>query len=46
MADESAANANPPSFNLIGQYIRDMSFENPGAPASIMPCTVPKIVSA
>ena len=36
MADESAANANPPSFNLIGQYIRDMSFENPGAPQSIM----------
>jgi preprotein translocase subunit SecB len=34
MADETAAN--PPSFNLIGQYIRDMSFENPGAPASIM----------
>jgi preprotein translocase subunit SecB len=32
MADEPAA----PSFNLIGQYIRDMSFENPGAPASIM----------
>ena len=44
MADENAAgstaNANaqgtPPSFNLIGQYIRDMSFENPGAPGSIM----------
>jgi len=36
MADENAANANPPSFSLIGQYIRDMSFENPGAPASIM----------
>ena len=35
MADESGANA-APSFNLIGQYIRDMSFENPGAPASIM----------
>src|SRR5689334_5963041 len=34
MADETAAN--PQSFNLIGQYIRDMSFENPGAPASIM----------
>ena len=34
MADETAANS--PSFNLIGQYIRDMSFENPGAPASIM----------
>jgi preprotein translocase subunit SecB len=38
MADESAANnqATPPSFSLIGQYIRDMSFENPGAPGSIM----------
>jgi preprotein translocase subunit SecB len=43
MADENAAggtsNANAqqgttPSFNLIGQYIRDMSFENPGAPGS------------
>ena len=42
MSDDSAAgaNANPqqaaPSFNLIGQYIRDMSFENPGAPGSVM----------
>ncbi|HZY68271.1 MAG TPA: protein-export chaperone SecB [Devosia sp.] len=45
MSDETAAggnsSANPqastqPSFNLIGQYIRDMSFENPGAPASVM----------
>jgi preprotein translocase subunit SecB len=41
MADEtnSAANAGQqptPSFNLVGQYIRDMSFENPGAPVSIM----------
>ncbi|MBI4922198.1 MAG: protein-export chaperone SecB [Devosia nanyangense] len=40
MADETVANANAqanaPSFNLIGQYIRDMSFENPGAPGSIM----------
>ena len=39
MADDAAASANcqqPPSFNLIGQYIRDMSFENPGAPGSIM----------
>lgn len=41
MADETAAGATAnaqtaPSFNLIGQYIRDMSFENPGAPASIM----------
>jgi len=38
MVDDNTANAsaNPPSFNLIGQYIRDMSFENPGAPGSIM----------
>ena len=25
-----------PSFSLMGQYIRDLSFENPGAPASNM----------
>jgi preprotein translocase subunit SecB len=36
MADETAANATSASFSLIGQYIRDMSFESPGAPASIM----------
>lgn len=41
MADEnpgagSTGAAAGPSFNLIGQYIRDLSFENPGAPASIM----------
>ena len=28
--------ANLPSLNIIGQYIRDLSFENPDAPASIM----------
>lgn len=43
MADDTqtatAPGANPadaPSMNLIGQYIRDLSFENPGAPGSIM----------
>jgi preprotein translocase subunit SecB len=41
MADDSnaadATQANEaPSMNLIGQYIRDLSFENPGAPASIL----------
>jgi len=41
MADENAGADNSgaaatPSFNLIGQYIRDLSFENPGAPTSIM----------
>jgi preprotein translocase subunit SecB len=29
-----AATAAQPSFNLVGQYIRDLSFENPGAPQS------------
>ncbi len=42
MADETQggatpqAAANPPSMNLIGQYIRDLSFENPGAPGSML----------
>ncbi|SFV37676.1 preprotein translocase subunit SecB [Devosia crocina] len=27
---------NAPSMNLVGQYIRDLSFENPGAPGSIL----------
>jgi preprotein translocase subunit SecB len=28
--------ANAPTMNLVGQYVRDLSFENPGAPQSIM----------
>jgi len=41
MADENQGAAAPqaanaPSMNLVGQYIRDLFFENPGAPASIM----------
>lgn len=45
MADENTASPTPagsnnaapaPSYNLIGQYIRDLSFENPGAPGSIL----------
>jgi len=35
VADEPSAD-NAPSMNLIGQYIRDLSFESPGAPGSIM----------
>ncbi|ODT72818.1 MAG: protein-export chaperone SecB [Pelagibacterium sp. SCN 63-23] len=27
---------NQPSMNLVGQYIRDLSFENPGAPATLL----------
>jgi len=41
MADENQGAAAPqpgtaPSMNLVGQYVRDLSFENPGAPASIL----------
>jgi preprotein translocase subunit SecB len=44
MADENGASgtepqgntAPAPTFNLLGQYIRDLSFENPGAPNSIL----------
>ncbi|MBK8084638.1 MAG: protein-export chaperone SecB [Devosia sp.] len=41
MADElptgaAPANATAPSYSLVGQYIRDLSFENPGAPGSVM----------
>jgi preprotein translocase subunit SecB len=40
MSDETqggaAAQANAPTMNMVGQYIRDLSFENPGAPGSIM----------
>jgi preprotein translocase subunit SecB len=31
-----AAAAPTPVWQLVGQYIRDLSFENPGAPASIL----------
>ena len=40
MSDDTQGSASPqanaPSMNMVGQYIRDLSFENPGAPGSIM----------
>ena len=40
MADDNAtapaAAQTTPSFTLVGQYIRDLSFENPGAPSSML----------
>ena len=41
MADQTPAGAAPitntaPSYSLVGQYTRDLSFENPGAPGSVM----------
>ncbi|MGV8954928.1 MAG: protein-export chaperone SecB, partial [Cypionkella sp.] len=35
-AAAAAAQANAPMMNMVGQYIKDLSFENPGAPGSIM----------
>lgn len=35
MADINGAQ-NAPSLTMIGQYIKDLSFESPGAPGSIM----------
>ena len=35
-ADKAAEPTSPPTLNLLTQYIRDLSFENPNAPASIM----------
>ena len=42
MADQTPPEAAPanastaPSYSLVGQYTRDLSFENPGAPGSVM----------
>src|SRR6218665_4058158 len=40
MAEENtgaeATASTAPTMNMIGQYIRDLSFESPGAPGSIM----------
>ncbi|MGH6663886.1 MAG: protein-export chaperone SecB [Pseudolabrys sp.] len=31
----------PPQLNVVGQYIKDLSFENPNAPQSLAPGTSP-----
>ncbi|MEO6396320.1 MAG: protein-export chaperone SecB [Devosia sp.] len=41
MADDEAPASTPtpsaaPSYGLVGQYIRDLSFENPNSPASVI----------
>ena len=39
--NDAAAAAGPegtaPAFGIVGQYVRDLSFENPNAPASLVP---------
>lgn len=35
MANENTQGATSPSLNILAQYIKDLSFENPGAPRSL-----------
>lgn len=35
MADENSQGAASPSLNILAQYTKDLSFENPGAPRSL-----------
>src|SRR3954449_5059507 len=34
---EGAANQSPPQLNVLAQYVKDLSFENPNAPRSLQP---------
>lgn len=36
-ATETKGNGAPPTLNVLAQYIKDLSFENPGAPKSLGP---------
>ena len=38
-----AANQAQPSLNVLAQYVKDLSFENPNAPASLAPNQQPQI---
>jgi preprotein translocase subunit SecB len=33
--NDDGQNGNPPRLNVVGQYIKDLSFENPGVPNSV-----------
>ncbi len=36
-ATEAQGNGQAPTLNILAQYIKDLSFENPGAPKSLGP---------
>ncbi len=36
-ADAAASEGQPPGIHVLGQYIKDLSFENPNAPRSLRP---------
>lgn len=35
--EATAGNGQQPQLNILGQYVKDLSFENPGAPGSLGP---------
>ena len=39
--DPMAEGQMPPQLNILGQYLKDLSFENPGAPESLQPRNEP-----
>ena len=43
VAADAQAPQGPPSIRILAQYIRDLSFENPRAPASLVGGEAPKI---
>ncbi len=36
-AEAGAGNGQQPQLNILGQYVKDLSFENPGAPGTLGP---------
>jgi len=40
---EAKTDAAQPSLHIVGQYIKDLSFENPNAPGSLAPGAAPQI---
>jgi preprotein translocase subunit SecB len=43
--EEPQAQQNPPQLNVLGQYIKDFSFENPNAPRSLAPSQTPPSIN-
>ena len=42
---QDQAQAKPPQLNVLGQYIKDFSFENPNAPNSLTPGQQPPAIN-
>src|ERR1700754_2690238 len=44
-AETPSAQAGQPQLNVLGQYIKDLSFENPNAPRSLAPADKPPAIN-